>query len=162
MGVEVFTEPVSADAVSMPPSGGALRPNRALAELLVATHRAVFTLDVRPSGPVRKPTPEEQLLRAIFGEKAEQHTHGTIPDIGTELTRGAVVIEHPQGSLRFTHASKGIVENVASVTDDLPEGIAARTIVTVGWSDPLQVGDELVANGASLGRIDGFVDDGDT
>jgi hypothetical protein len=161
MGVEVLTEAVSADAQLVPPLGGALRPNRALANALGVTHRAVHSLDVFAAPPPRELTPEEKLLHAIFGDAAAPAEDGGVCSPDIEITRGDQVIRHAQGTLVFTHAATGIISEVTRGTEGLPDGVESRISVTVTFPGPLCVGDELTVNGESLGRIDGFIDDGD-
>ncbi|MEJ7596359.1 MAG: hypothetical protein WKG01_00500 [Kofleriaceae bacterium] len=136
---------------------GTLRPNRALADQLVATHRSIHELDVLDQDLERALSPEEKLLLAIFGETARSQ----LPELGRTVVRGGELVRHLHGVLHFSSAPEGVIEAVESITTGLPAGIGERIRVTVRWSGPLEVGDSLFADDARLGLVDEIVDDGD-
>jgi hypothetical protein len=62
--------------------------------------------------------------------------------------------------VRYWGLLEGVVTDVARITADLSAGVVERIVVTVEANAPLELGDELVANGTSLGTLVDIVDDG--
>jgi hypothetical protein len=154
---EEITQRALATATVHPAIDGALRPNRALARQLEVRHRVLYRM-IPTDAPVDdKPlSPEEKLLRAIFGERADLPPEGELIELGAQVTRGTLLIQHPRGKLAFIAAESGEVEAV--------EREGGSVAITVGWSGPLEIGDVLAMAGQPLGVnggvIDGIVDDG--
>jgi hypothetical protein len=158
-----LTELPRAEAAVCPAQSGLARPNRALADKLTIEHRVAHELLVRgvrqPSA--KKWTPQEQLLRAIFGEKAvEEPGGGQLPEVGARLLRHQNVIKHAQGRVVFSAADEGEVESVERDDAQLPDGFIERITVIVRFPGPLSVGDELWSGAEKLGLVDAIVEDG--
>ena len=81
-------------------------------------------------------TPEERLLRAIFGEKAR---------------------EVKDTSLRMPHGASGVVVDVrvydATRRDPVPDGVRQRVVVTVAEKRKIKVGDKLANRHGNKGVI---------
>ena len=138
----------------------AVRCNRALADALGSVRRVVHTLDILEVPVERPATPEEKLLRAIFGDRADPPADGTVVEVGTTVFEGDVLAEHAQARVRYGGLVPGVVTAASRIADDLPDGTAMRIAVTVEVAAPLERGDELVADGRSLGALLEIVDDG--
>ncbi|HEY5933731.1 MAG TPA: hypothetical protein VIU61_03835, partial [Kofleriaceae bacterium] len=154
--IEEITQRALATATVHPATSGALRPNRALARQLEVRHRVIHRMTPSDAPIDLTPlSPEEKLLKAIFGERADLPPEGELIALGARVTRGTLLIEHPRGRLAFNAAESGEVEAV-----EREGGIA----ITVGWSGPLEIGDVLAIAGVPLaingGVIDGIVEDG--
>jgi len=155
--VRDLTEGAFCDAV-IATGGDGLRPNRVLAERLAVVHRLSAELLVSPSGELPPLSPEEKLLRAIFGEKATDQIE--MPDPGALLYRGACLIGHRQGKVFFTEAASCVVEHASTETENLPPNVSERFRVTVTWPGPVTVGDVLLSDGSPLGVVTAIEEDG--
>ena len=144
-----------------PAREGSVRPNLALRKRLALTHFVTYSLDVADAPPPVALSPEQKLLRAIFGEQANLPDDARVAEVGAVLARGDEVFGHDQGSAGFDEADMGTVDQVTRETEQLPPGIAMRIVATVSWTGPLTLGDRLAIGDEQLGVIDGFVDDGD-
>jgi hypothetical protein len=136
---------------------GLLRPNRALAERLAVVHRTRYVVDLEEQPAPRVLSPEEKLLRAIFGEAATPGD-ADVPEVGAAVLPGDQLVRHLQGIVYASDA--GVIEAVERLTSDLPAGISQRIAITVRRDGPLTAGDVLLASSAALGMVDGIVDDG--
>ena len=142
--VEDLTESASCDAEIA--RGDRVVVNRALADRLAVVHRERYWVSAKvpeTRGPL---TPEEKLLRAIFGEAADQKTIDPV-EPGRDLVRGDTLIRHPHGEVKFFSASSAIVEEADS--DD------ERVSVVVSWPGPLCIGDVL----EGFGVVESIEDD---
>jgi Bacterial RNA polymerase, alpha chain C terminal domain len=150
-----------AHAVIRPAREGSVRPNLALRTRLALTNFVTYSLDVVDEPAPIALTPEEKLLRAIFGDRADLPDDARAAEVGMPVVRGDEVFSHAQGSAGFYEADLGTVDQVTRETERLPAGVALRIVATVSWPGPLTLGDRLAIGEEQLGVIDGFVDDGD-
>ena len=154
-----LTKPVSCEATTMRAERGAVAVNRALADALALTHRLRYRLLVAANAPVRQLSPEEKLLRSIFGEASEAPEAGWTPEVGTQIQSGSELIQHPQGGICFFEAPAAEVENVEHASENLPPGFTSEIAVTVRWMGSLTRGDALHLNTADL-IVEQIIDDG--
>jgi hypothetical protein len=141
---------------------GRLQPNRALAERLSVVHRIAYAL-VLPL-PTTEPeplTPEEKLLRLIFGKAIDDTTKYATPEAGATIRRGDWLIGRLPPRLWFDEAERGEMEKTERTTSGLPVDLAERITVIVRFRGPVTRGDALRVEGEVLGVVDGVVDDGD-
>ena len=144
-------------------SPNTLRVNRALASALALRHRVRHSVEVRAKIPERiepQHSPEEKLLRGIFGETDGPPPEGLIVEVGARIKKWTKVIDHTEGTVNFAGADHGDVESVTTVREGLPKGIGSRIDVVVTWPGPLEVGDVLYTGDAAIGIVDAIVDDG--
>lgn len=135
------------------------RVTRALAERLAVVHRLAYVYSALPiEGPEAPLTPEEKLLRAIFGEAAESKDIVVHEDAGAEVCRHDVLLERARDKVWFDGAERATVESVTVEKEGLPAPCVERATVVVAWPGPVTVGDELLFEGAGLGVIEAIVD----
>jgi len=135
---------------------GQLRPNRVLAARLDLTRIAVYTLDVVELAEAAPLSPEDKLLRAIFGEQQVAAPEGWVAEVGTMIEAGDQVVMHAQGKINFDYAASGLVTASERITRKLPKGVTMRLRVQVDWVEPFGIGDALVGHGL----VEGIEDDG--
>src|SRR5262249_28759943 len=87
---------------------GGLGPHRALAARLGAVHRTLYVVDLELQPAPRLLSPEEKLLRAIFGEGANPSPDADVTEVGTAVLRGDQLVRHQQGTVRVT--TPGVIE----------------------------------------------------
>ncbi|MFT3699939.1 MAG: DNA-directed RNA polymerase subunit alpha C-terminal domain-containing protein [Kofleriaceae bacterium] len=138
---------------------GKTRINRALADALALDVTETFTYDAPPSEAERALSPEEKLLRAIFGERGERANE--MVEVGQTVARYAQVFFHAENgvSATFMDAPTATVTRAETVVNDLTPGITMRMIVDVSWRETFTAGDRVVVNGEPI-AIEEIVDDG--
>jgi len=140
-----------------------VRVNRALASALAIRHRVRHSVEVRAKIPPRfepQHSPEEKLLRSIFGETGGPPPEGLIVAVGARIKKWTRVIDHTEGFVSFAGADHGDVESVTKLTEGLPKDIGSRIDVVVTWPGPLEVGDVLYTGDAAIGIVEAIVEDG--
>jgi len=153
-----LTERVTCQAAIVATGEPGAGVNRALADALAVTHRVRYRLLVADGPASRPPSPEEKLLRAIFGEAASPE-EGVLPEQGARLERGAHLIQHPQHAAVFREAVECVVEETSRSSEDLPAGFKAELAVIVRWPGPLTRGDVLRVGNTPM-IVERIVDDG--
>src|SRR5262245_30520550 len=94
-----LTEWPAVEATIHAASAGDVRPNRVLAERLAVIHRAAYSLRAFKQQLPPILSPEEKLLKTIFGARAEPQVE--LVAAGSRVLRGTALIVHPQGNVMF-------------------------------------------------------------